>query len=68
MKRAMTTVYTIHRTAPVTASFRDQSEAPSVIETAPIATIGENGKSQKKATLSTASSFAIRRDTARVTT
>src|SRR3954447_1401480 len=49
-----------HRKAPVTARLRDQSDAPLVIETAPMAINGENGISQKKATLRTASSFAIR--------
>jgi hypothetical protein len=67
MQRAMTMVYTMHRTAPVTANLRDQSDAPSVIETAPMATIGDNGRSQKQTTLRTASSFAIRPGTARAT-
>src|SRR3954452_24626242 len=58
----------MHRRAPVTARLRDQSDAPLVIETAPMAINGENGSSQKKATLRTASSFAIRPGVASTTT
>src|SRR3954463_7723878 len=58
----------MHRRDPVTARLRDQSDAPLVIVTAPMAINGENGSSQNKATLRTASSFAIRPGNASATT
>src|SRR5215218_9445168 len=50
----------MQRTAPVTARLRHRFDAPSVIETAPMARIGDNGRSQKQATLRMASSLPIR--------
>jgi hypothetical protein len=63
----MTTVYAVHNTAPVTARLRHQPDAPLVIETAPIATSGENGRTQKQARVRIASSFVIRPGVASVT-
>jgi hypothetical protein len=58
----------MHRVAPVTARLRDQPDAPFDIETAPMAIIGEKGRSQKQATLRIANRFAIRPGTALATT
>jgi hypothetical protein len=58
VSKARAEVYAMHRTAPTTATRRTQPDDLRVVQTAPIETHGENGKSQKTPGLATASTFA----------
>src|SRR5262249_46535322 len=52
-------VYRVQSATPVKAILRQRSALSLVSKTAPIATIGDNGSSQKHATVRTASAFAV---------